>query len=282
MQILCTLVWLSGAYPLWRAWQANRQTSLVHAVSWAVASWTVWGVVICLSGDWTRAAASGSCYAALALTGCASMAVLGARRPLAGPWNFVVLSLLAVDLLPLAEGIVTGGSLQLSTLRIVCLAATIGVGILNYIPTTLAPAALLLLLSSFVEFAAVTYADLWDHEFRRFLRIGWFGLSFVPWAAYWSIHSKRPPAAEFDVLWLSFRNRFGFVWGQRLREQFNHSASHAGWPVILRWQGLRLLPGTVLPAPVVQAEIVSTLRALMKRFEPETEPERVAGKECNP
>ena len=82
--------------------------------------------------------------------------------------------------------------------------------------------------------------------------------------------NQAPAASEFDGLWLGFRDRFGFVWGQRLREQFNISAKHAGWPTILRWQGLRLLPGQSLPAPETQSEMLTTLQALMKRFGQET------------
>jgi hypothetical protein len=39
--------------------------------------------------------------------------------------------------------------------------------------------------------------------------------------------------------------------------------------MVLRWQGLRLLPGASLPDAHTQEEIVNTLRALMKRFKRE-------------
>ena len=60
----------------------------------------------------SRVAALG--YTALSLTGCAGVAVLGARRPGVGPWNFVLLGLLAVMLLPLAEGLLSRGALHLA------------------------------------------------------------------------------------------------------------------------------------------------------------------------
>ena len=101
-------------------------------------------------------------------------------------------------------------------------------------------------------------------------------LALAPWAAYTGAWGHPPPASEFDRLWLGFRDRFGLVWGQRLREQFNRSAVHAGWPVTLRWTGLRLRPGTSLPRPEVQEEILATLRALLKRFGPEENESRGA------
>jgi hypothetical protein len=94
-------------------------------------------------------------------------------------------------------------------------------------------------------------------------------LVFTPWIGYASIRGGKPASSAFDRLWLDFRNRFGFVWGQRLREQFNRSAANARWPVVLRWQGLRLLPGTPPLEMPVQKLMLITLRALLKRFGPE-------------
>src|SRR5437868_1505128 len=85
---------LSGAAPLWAAARANRGTSLAYAVGWAWLAWMAWGLALFAGGP-----AAG--HLALGLTGCAGVAVLGARRPGAGAWNFVVVGLLAVVLLPL-------------------------------------------------------------------------------------------------------------------------------------------------------------------------------------
>ena len=89
----------------------------------------------------------------------------------------------------------------------------------------------------------------------------------------------RPPApSRFDRLWLDFRDRYGLLWGQRVREQFNRAAHNAGWPVMLFWQGLRLHAAAELPDEPTQQEILDTLVALLQRFmppaeEPEPEPE---------
>src|SRR5262245_4098557 len=108
------LVWLifwTGAYPLWQAWRANRRTTLLHAVNWTIASWAAWGLALALVSVQRPVAGLVARYCALCLTGCAGVAVLGARRPGVGAWNFVVVGLLGVQLLPLAEGAVAGGVL---------------------------------------------------------------------------------------------------------------------------------------------------------------------------
>src|SRR5262249_55111939 len=128
---LCGLVFLSGLYPLWRAGRANRESSLFHAFLWAVGAWTVRGLALAAEFG-TPERAFFLRYLALCLTGCAAVAVLGARRPGVVAWNFVVLGLLAVLLLPLAEGLLTGGRGQLDGVRAVFLAGTVAVGVLNY------------------------------------------------------------------------------------------------------------------------------------------------------
>src|SRR5690349_1713002 len=104
MRIALLLVFLMGVYPVWIAWQANRATSLAHAMYWMVAAWVAWGgMMLCHALNVAMPGRDVPRYLALALTGCAGVAVLGARRPGMAAWNFVVLGLLAVLLLPLAE-----------------------------------------------------------------------------------------------------------------------------------------------------------------------------------
>src|SRR5919201_4999463 len=136
MQVLCWLILVTGVYPLSRAWLANRRTSLLQSVHWAMLAWVAWGVTLAGADRWPAAAAAVGKYLALCLTGCAGIAVLGARRPGVGAWNFVVAALLAVDLLPLAQGLLTRAPLERSLL-LISVAGTIAVGVLNYLPTRL-------------------------------------------------------------------------------------------------------------------------------------------------
>jgi hypothetical protein len=89
--------------------------------------------------------------------------------------------------------------------------------------------------------------------------MGMVCIALVPWLAYLAPGPRDQNAVE--KLWFGFRDRFGFVWGERLREQFNRSMSHAGCPLHLRWRGL-----VGQTNPETGAKAVETLRALMKRF----------------
>jgi hypothetical protein len=195
-------------------------------------------------------------YLALALTGCAGMAVLGARRPGVIAWNFVVAGLLAVLLLPLAEG---WGEPRLGPLRTGFLAATVLVVPFNYLPTRLGPAALLLATGCGVELAALfSYTGVEEmRTLGSFVVCGGVLVAISPWMAWGLMKGRRRPSSNFDQMWLDFRDRFGLTWTLRLREQFNRAAANAGWSVHLGWSGLQGQVGE---------EMISTLQALLKRF----------------
>jgi len=116
-----------------RFWADNRRTSLMHAVVWAVLAWVAWILTLPLEppgskiGPWV--------YLALALTGCASIAVLGARRPGMTMWNAVVVAFLAVELLPWGEAAVRHDEIHLDGLRMATLVGAVAIGVMNYLPT---------------------------------------------------------------------------------------------------------------------------------------------------
>src|SRR5262249_18978954 len=131
----------------------------------------------------------------------------------------------------------------------------------------LAPAALLLGVGCGLEIARLFAAAAGLESFRQAAAVGApLALALSPWLAYAQFRRRVLPPVGVDRRWLGFRDRCGVVWSQRLREQFNRAAANAGWPVVLRWQGLRLLPGATLPEAGVQAEVVETLRSMLKRF----------------
>jgi hypothetical protein len=262
MAYLAWLILVSGVYPLGRAWRANRRTTLLSAVHWSAAAWLGWCAALL---ERESGAHETLVYLALCLTSCAGIAVLGARRPVVGAWNFVVLGLLCVLLLQAVEGLYR---LPESVPRVLFLVGTLAAGFLNYLPTRLGMAAVLLAAGCGVEVWELLAAGYGPPVLDRLLPASWIALALAPWAAFLGVRARRALPSEFDRLWLTFRDRFGLVWAQRVREQFNHSAANARWPVVLRWRGLRLLPGTAMPGEATQAEIVSTLRAMLRRFGP--------------
>jgi hypothetical protein len=143
----------------------------------------------------------------------------------------------------------------------------VAIGVLNYLPTRLAPAALMLAIGCGLEIAMLTESESLREKLEPARPMGRLALAGVPWIAYLRMRGRPVARSEFDQVWLDFRDRFGLVWAQRLREQFNASAAHADWPVVLRWSGLRTIPGNRPPDAQEQHAMLENLRALMKRFQ---------------
>jgi hypothetical protein len=261
-------LFLAGLYPLARAWWANRDTTLLHALNWAITAWVAWMfALIFTEGDSGATRLDPARYLALCLTGCAGIAVLGARRPHVVAWNFVVLGLLAVMLLPLIEGLVARVA-SLDALRTFFLGSTLAVGFLNYLPTRLGLPAVLLALGCGAHMVVLIAPRALPAGFPASF-VAYLAVALVPWLALASWLRQPPAPHEFDRMWLAFRNRYGLLWAQRVREQFNRSALNAGWPFYLAWSGLRRL---VISGPddVKPEELLNTLHALLKRFGPDS------------
>jgi len=255
--ILCGLLLLTHPYPFWRAWLANRHTTLRWTLVWTFMAWLCWLVVVGGGAIWPSCDGPTSRYLALTLTGCAGVAVLGARKPVVTAWNFVLTGLAAVLLLPVAEGF---GTPRLSTMYLAFLIATLAVGFLNYLPTPLAPAVLSLAAACTFEIVRLANGDLPDY----FVWMGRGLLGLTPWLTFLMLSWRGKGTTEFDQTWLAFRDRFGVVWSQRTREQFNRAAVNAGLPWQLSWQGLQC---TVPDAAHDPAQALETLKALLIRFE---------------
>ena len=255
MQIVFACLIIAGLIPLGRALWVNRGTSLTHALAWGMAAWLSWGVAFLLS-DGEQVVLEPGRYIALSLTGCAGVAVLGARRPHVLAWDFVVLGLLAVMLLPLIE-VQLIGTRSMDGMRVFFLAATIAVGLINYLPTPLVSTVLVLLLVSARQITPA-FLPTWllSHDEACFLD---GMLTAVPWIGWISLSDYGVKRSPCDRLWLDFRNRWGLVWSQRVREQFNHAAENAGWPGRLTWGGL-------VSANENEEKYLETLRAILQRF----------------
>ncbi len=266
--LILGLLFLLGTYPLASAWWANRHYSLWQAMHWLITAWTAWLLTAFFADPAGRAGEIDPArYLALVLTGCAAVAILGARRPHVGAWNCVVLGLLAVMVLPLFERVIAG-SPSLDVLRLTFLAGTLAVGVLNYLPTALAPAAMLAAMGCTLEMIVLAAPDILPYrvEVSFLARVC---VTAAPWAGWVNWRRQPPPLVELDRLWLDFRNRYGLVWGQRVREQFNAAAVHAGWPVFLAWRGLRRTVLVIDPEPGAARDMLETFKALLKRFAPD-------------
>ena len=250
MYVLKCSLWCLALIPWFEAWRRNRETTVLHAVHWGMLAWLAWGYVI------GKEAFGDATLIALCLTGCAGVAVLGARRPQVGAWNFVVLGLAAVMLLPLAEGWILG-TRSLDGLRQFFLVSTLAIGIGNYLPTRLAWGGCSLGLGcGLLLWEKWAMSSSLDHSWHDGAHLA---ILLSPWLAWIPLLKKSREGRPLDDVWLSFRDRMGIVWAQRVREQFNASAKNQNWPVELTWRGVEgpeEMPEGVEPA----------LNALLKRF----------------
>jgi hypothetical protein len=266
MACLAWVVFLAGAPPFWRVWQTLGRTSLRHALVWAAVAWLAWGAALLALEFTAPLEVRAVRYLALSLVGCAGVAVLGARRPGVAAWNFVIIGLLSVLLLFLAESVVAGGG-KLGPLRATFLAVTLAIGILNYLPTRMAPAALLLAIGCSLELwdlvrpaTAPPMTALPAELLILLAPVAALAVSWLPARA----------TNEADRLWRNFRDEFGLIWGLRLREQFNRAAANAGLAVELSWSGIRPTSGSADTAETVHDASLNILRPLLKRFETQT------------
>jgi hypothetical protein len=260
MIVAAAAILVTSLYPLAQAFRSNGRTSLSHALVWAGGTWLAWGAALACALIWPDSFPVTATYGALAMTGCAGMAVLGARRPGVMAWNFVVAGLLIVLLLPLAEG---WGELRLSPVRLIFLAMTLAVVPFNYLATRMSVAALVLVTGCGLELTGLSsHAGIGSAAAPDWLAgAGGPLVALSPWIAWGLMKTKASPASEFNALWLDFRDRFGVTWSLRMREQFNRAAANAGWQARLGWSGLH---GP--PEEMVQPDQLQTLRALLKRF----------------
>lgn len=258
MQAVHLALFVLGLWPLSRAWLAARGTALFHAVLWAHLAWLAWGATLIDRGEMHPDPAV---YVALCTTACAGVAVFGARRPQVTAWNFVVLGLLAVMVLPLIETWLIGAR-SLDWLRITFLAITLAVSVLNYLPTRFGVAAFLVGLACAAELVAVAApmalpsgpeADAVRSCFFAAPLLAWLTVRLLP----------RDGLNELDRTWRDFRDCWGVVWAQRVREQFNRAAANAGWRVHLSWQGFVFRADVHDP---IRDEVAQTLQSLLKRF----------------
>ena len=256
MSLFLASLALAGLVPIGLAFWTNRRTSLAHALGWTLLAWMSWTIAIYLGPAPSGELRPGR-YIALCLTGCAGIAVLGARRPHVGAWNFVVLGLFVVMLLPMAESLIIRESTK-QGLRILFLAGTIAVGLGNYIPTRFWAAALVLLVACLAELNLGSSQNPLQYVPADVILI------CVPWVGWACTRYSSNQRSEFDRTWLEFRDRWGTLWTLRAREQFNLAAQNAGWPVHLEWSGLKSPDGNI--DVQLMEKCLVTLRAILQRF----------------
>jgi hypothetical protein len=256
-----------------RAWAAVQGTSLRLAWAWALAAtllitlaWITTGALQTIPSPWDDML----WYGVAELLLCPQIAVLGARRPGVAVWNwFVLLPLLAVLGWPVAAAALAGarpGSFILETPPLVGILLVLLMGTGNYAGTRFRlPFSLLVPCSVVLILISLKSSSLLTPPMSRALAVWCVGAAAaIAWRA-----ARRPGAVRTgpDRVWHDFRDQFGIVWAQRVRERINERSTQEHWPVRLERSGfVAQTDGAAGVVAAADPRIEHTLRWLLRRF----------------
>jgi hypothetical protein len=222
-------------------------------------------------------------FAAAVSTFCPLMAVLGAKRPQDRGWQWVVLSLWVILLVPALQAVAarTGERLELFGAWRMLLWALIAMGLLNYLPTRFALPAVVAAAGQTLLLAPYLLEGTVASQGRAF---GTFALLIAACIAMVTTYRRdslvEPTESEFDLFhslndrWFRFRDGWGAFWALRILQRVNESAELSGWSVRLEWTRGFVFTSTENESDATQAispqtiaQIEQTLDSLLRRFE---------------
>jgi hypothetical protein len=293
---LATLVALLAVAGFRRA----RGTTLAAPLAWAVASALVLALVeaaLASSGPALSAStASLLRYAAAVGTFCPLMAVLGAKRPQDRGWQWIVLSLWIVLLVPAGQAWASraSGELQLAPMWRIMILALMTLTLLNYLPTSWAISTCIAAGAQWVLFKGWLFG--YDEQRTLTAAVLFLIAAILPPVIKVGSReeTKKGDGSRFsmsdDALapytqrWLAFRDAWGAFWALRILHRVNETATLSHWPVRLEWNGFVPVdptpPQDQSPPPacpqspsqnsisnIPLAHIEQTLDTLLRRFE---------------
>jgi hypothetical protein len=268
----------AGCLVLLAARPAVRETTLTSAWGWSLAALGSWSAVEIAACLFDEQAAAGWLFplrlAAVALSFCPVVSLIGAKRPQNVAWNFIVLSLWGIVALPAAEAFFLnrGPRLEIGDARAWFLWILISLTPINFVATRYWLASLLFAAGQIVASSphlALLQRPLtaWPAGVGLLLCAAGIGAAYVCRRRI----ATAPAAANgpYDRLWLDFRDSFGMLWALRVQERVNAAAGQLGWDLELNWNGFhRASDGTPLTAidPAIEATLRTTLKGLLRRF----------------
>ncbi len=258
-----------------RLFRPARGTTLMAVWAWsAMALFVATAVELTIAlGGAGREGTDALRFAAAAATFCPLVALLGAKRPQDRAWQLIVLSFWVILALPAAQQwlLRPGQPMTVHPIWSWFLVVLIVVGASNYMPTRYAIASLLAAAGqTILVWRQLPWGRCGDSP--RGNAVDWMplvGLGLLAAAAGMAALGwpRRTTAARspLERLWSDFCDQFGVVWGLRVAERINTTATQNGWNVRLTWHGLTQSNGSPLDSPPT-AELEQTLRQLLRRF----------------
>jgi hypothetical protein len=248
------------------------QTTLLGAWWWALLALVLWsGLELAASARLAEGSVVAPLrLAAIVLSFCPLVALLGAKRPQYAAWNFVVLSLWAIVALPAAENLFLhrGREVAMGDARGWFLWMLILLGPINFVPTRFWMPAIMLAGGQII--ALSPHLPLLRREVVRDSSMVGLLVATCALGAAWLITQKRSRAANrYDRVWLDFRDSFGLLWGLRVQERINAVAKQESWDLELTWSGFQS-PSTGKPLvevpAVIEPALRTSLKGLLRRF----------------
>jgi hypothetical protein len=247
-------------------------TTLAAPAAWTVAaalgSLVVEAWIRLAAGEWTPQAASLARYAAACGWLCPAVAVLGAKRPQAAAWQWIVASLWLVLLVPAVQHVVArgGGGVELAPVWRTLVLVLVAVGPLNYLPTRHALAALL-----FAGGQSALLADAlgWQRSSnpQNMVGLGWASLAAAGLAVWFRRGRKPTEGTSPTERWLAFRDAWGSFWALRVMQRLSASAKSGALPYDLDWSGWKSAAGERGVATADAERIHALMDSVLWRFE---------------
>ncbi len=275
--LLAFLLWSMGAGVLARASWLLQETTLRAAMFWAQLAWCFLAISLLLP----RELHPYIHYSSAVLVVAPVLAALGAKRPQNGAWQFIVLTLAGVLLLPVVQGWAYGDlAPHAHPLFRWLVIAHIGLGVGNYVVTRYWVSSLLFGYGA-ARMQGWRHFKAWPDEVAATIAIT---LALI---CAWLV-SRRAAKRGLGLqrLWVDFRDAYGTVWALRVAERLNAAAKQHGWPVEFAWSGILVVdrrpsasepPRSSEPArpseaaldalpPEVRHRVERELRSMLRRF----------------
>lgn len=252
--------------------QTIGQTTLTIGWWWTLVSLLAWSSVE-IAAAWHSPGPAWLAplrLAAISLSFCPVVALLGAKRPQHRAWNLVVLSLWAIVALPAAEAffLTPGRRLELGPARGWFLWVLILLLPINFVPTRYWLASLLVAAGQII--ALGSQLALVHHSLAPQAELVGLVACACGLSAAWLAFKLEPTTRNrYDRLWLDFRDSFGLFWSLRVRERVNAAARQFGWDVELTWRGFRRPSDGAALGEMdagIESKLRTTLKGLLRRF----------------